>query len=120
MSGLALYDYWIGHTVHTTNSDFEQEGSISKAVWHQFTIVVISRENMQQKSLSSEDIQLWTYLEILKYRACTQEDITLLELRIAGKSANKPKLNQYIFRYVSVITRLNSDRHKINMLKSVL
>ena len=32
MSGLALYDYQIGHTVYTTNSDFEQEGSISKAV----------------------------------------------------------------------------------------
>ena len=32
MSGLALYSYQIGHTVYTTNSDFEQEGSISKAV----------------------------------------------------------------------------------------
>ena len=53
------------------------------------------REIMQQKSLSSKDIQLWTYLENLKYRACTQEDIILLELRIANKSANRPKFNPY-------------------------
>ena len=119
MSGSTLYDYQVGHTVYTTNSHFKQEGSIGKAVWHQFTIVVILRENMQQKSLSSEDIQLQICLKNLQYRAYTQEDIALLESRIAGKSANRPKLNQFRFRNVSVITRLNSDRDEINRLESV-
>ena len=32
MGGSALYDYRVGHTVHTTNSHCKQEGSIGKAV----------------------------------------------------------------------------------------
>ena len=34
MDKSALYDYWVGCTVYTTNSYFEQESSIGKAVWH--------------------------------------------------------------------------------------
>ncbi len=58
MGGPALYDYKVGHTVHTTNSHTKQESSIGKAVWHQFTTVVILRENIRQKSLSLEDMNV--------------------------------------------------------------
>ena len=73
---------------------------------------------MQQKSLSSKNIQLETCLKNLLYRAYTQEDIALLESRIASKSVNRPKLDQFRYRNVSVITKLNWDKDEINRLGS--
>ena len=56
-----------------------QEAAIGKALWHQVTTVVILRENMRQKRQSPEDAKLRTALENMRYKACTQEDITFLE-----------------------------------------
>lgn len=111
-----LYAPKIGTVIHTTHAHLQQEATIGKALWHQFTTAVILRENMRQKSQTPDDAKLRKALENLRYMACTQADIKHLQGRIAGRAADKPKLNQSRFRNVSVITAWNSYRDKINEL----
>ena len=56
-----------------------------------------------------------TALENLRYKSCTGEDIELLQSRVAGTGQGRPKLNDPRFKYVSIITRWNAARDKINM-----
>ncbi|TFK51589.1 hypothetical protein OE88DRAFT_1629626, partial [Heliocybe sulcata] len=93
-----------------------QQTAIGKALWHQFTVVVILRENMRQRTQSTEDAKLRTALENMRYKSCTDEDITFLRSRIAGLTQGKPKLADPRFRHISVITARNMHRDKINML----
>lgn len=81
MTGAALYSHKVGRVIHTTHSHAEQQASIGKALWHQFTMVVILRENMRQRSQTPEDAKLRTALENLRYRSCT-----CLERASAGKN----------------------------------
>ena len=118
LSSHPLYSHKVGRMIHSTHSHLQQKASIGKALWHQFTTVVILRENMRQKSQTTEDAKLRTALENLRYAACTDADIQLIQSRVAGKSKNKPKLNQDRFRNVSVITSWNSYRDKINEMGS--
>ncbi|KAF8579609.1 hypothetical protein K439DRAFT_1648445 [Ramaria rubella] len=80
-----------------------QEATIGKAAWHQFTTVVILRENMQQTTQSTEDGKLHRALQNMRYKACTTADISFLRTLVGGRPANKVKLNQARF-------------HKYNML----
>ncbi|TFK77570.1 hypothetical protein K466DRAFT_579433 [Polyporus arcularius HHB13444] len=116
MNGKPLYAHDVGRVIHRTHAHATQKASIGKAVWHQFTTVVILRENMRQRSQTPEDAKLRTALENLRYRACTDEDIKLIQSRVAGPGKERPKLNQPRFRNVSVITSWNSYRDKINEL----
>ena len=113
--GTSLYSHTVGRVIHKTQSIEAQQASIGKAIWHQFTTVVILRENMRQKSQTPEDAKLRTCLENLRYRACTPGDISLLQSRVAGKGEGRPSLNDANFRNVSIITRFNATRDKINM-----
>ena len=93
VQGAALYSHKVGRVIHRTYSHEKQQASIGKALWHQFTTVVILRQNMRQKSQTKKDAQLCTALENLRYRACTADDIKLIKSRVAGKGKGKPKLN---------------------------
>lgn len=42
----SLYSHTMSFVIHTTKSYKQQEALIDKALWHQFTTVVILRENM--------------------------------------------------------------------------
>ncbi|TFK79136.1 hypothetical protein K466DRAFT_579259 [Polyporus arcularius HHB13444] len=84
----------------------------------QVTTVVILQDNMRQKSQSAEDAKLRTALENLRYRACTSEDIKLIQSCVAGKGKGRPKLNQPRFRNISIVTTYNAYRDKINELGS--
>ncbi|RPD67887.1 hypothetical protein L226DRAFT_423547, partial [Lentinus tigrinus ALCF2SS1-7] len=116
MGGKALYAHDIGRVIHHTHDHLKQKASIGKAVWHQFTTVVILRENMRQWSQTAEDAKLRTALENLWYQACTPQDIKLIQSRVAGHGPGRPKLNQPRFQDVSVITSWNTYRDKINEL----
>ncbi|EPT05107.1 hypothetical protein FOMPIDRAFT_43059 [Fomitopsis schrenkii] len=50
----------------------------------------------------------------MRYRACTDHDLRLLESRIVGTSSDAPSLHDRRFRDVSIITALNIDRDTIN------
>jgi len=92
VTGAALYSTNVGTKLASTMSVKKQEETISRALWHQITPVVILRENMRQKTQTSEDTKLCTTLENMRYKSCTSEDITFLRTRISGSGANRPVL----------------------------
>ncbi len=112
----SLYSESVDPTNQEGVKGFQQECCIGKALWHQFTTVVMLRQNMRQTSSSAEDLKFRKCLENLRYKACTTDDITLLKTRIAGPGTNRPKLTDARFRNVSIITRWNAYRDKINDL----
>ena len=82
VNGSPLYSHTVGRVIHKTYGHEQQQASIGKALWHQFTTVVILRENMRQRSQSKGDAQLRTALENLRYKSCTPQDIALLKTRV--------------------------------------
>ncbi|KAH7903740.1 hypothetical protein BJ138DRAFT_1020149 [Hygrophoropsis aurantiaca] len=71
---------------------------------------------MRQKIQSEEDAKLRTALENMRYKSCTEEDISFLETRIAGNLPDRPCLSDNTFRDVSIITAWNSQKDRINEL----
>ena len=110
----ALYAHTVQSVVHTTLSYKQQEASIGKAVWHQFTTAVILRQNMRQRSQTSNDAKFRTVLENLRYKACTEDDIRLLRSCIARRDDPERSLANPNFRNVSIITSWNTYRDKLN------
>ncbi|KAF8574351.1 hypothetical protein K439DRAFT_1312009, partial [Ramaria rubella] len=109
----ALYSPDVGH-LNTRATTKEQENTMGKAIWHQFTTVVILRENMRQWSQTREDIKFRAALENMRYKDCTSDDINLLHSLCSKSSPDKRKLEQARFRHVSIITSRNRYRDKIN------
>ncbi|EIN03439.1 hypothetical protein PUNSTDRAFT_19582, partial [Punctularia strigosozonata HHB-11173 SS5] len=92
----------------------KEKAKFGRALWLLVTNVVILRKNMRQQGMCEEDIKFRTALENLRYKACTQEDITLLKSRVAGPLPHQPKLSDPIYRGVPIITARNVHRDKIN------
>jgi hypothetical protein len=92
-SGASLYSGEVGTTTKGT-SNLLQENTIGKALWHQFTNVVILHEIMCQTTQTPEDAKLHRALENMQYKACTLSDISFLKSLTAGHSKGKVKLNQ--------------------------
>ena len=95
--GSALYTGDVGTQLKSRMFVIGQESAIEKAVWHKVTTVVILRENMRQQSQTPADAKMHTALENVRYGACTAEDISFLETRIAGRHPNLPKLAAKFF-----------------------
>ena len=115
----SLYSGFIGTQIDSRLKAFEQESAIGKALWHQFTTVVILRKNMRQTNQSEEDVKLRTALENMRYKSCTPEDIAFLRTQIAGSGEQQPKLSEKRFHNVSIITALNAQKDLINELGCV-
>lgn len=98
------------HTLILTNDGYVK--ALGKSVWHQFTTVVILRENMRQRGMTEEDKMFRRCLENMRYGKCTPMDIALLESRIAGP--NGPSLEDPRFKNVSIITPRNAQRDAWN------
>ena len=116
VKGHSLYHHEVSSVVHTTYSIQGQEASVGKATWHQFTTVVMLRQNMRQNKQSVGDTKLRKCLENMRYQNCTAEDIALLRTRIVGRGMGRPQLSDSPFRNVSIITRWNAYRDKINQM----
>ena len=97
----------------------DQEAAIGKALWHQVTTVVILRQNMRQQMQSPEDAKFREALANMRYKACTQSDITFLKTRISSELPGRASVNEKEFRNVSIITNLNSQKDEINRLGSL-
>ena len=75
---------------------------------------------MRQKTQSSEDAEFRTALGNMRYAQCTQDDIDFLMTLIAGKNTGQPNIaKKKRFRYVSIITELNSQKDQLNKLGSL-
>lgn len=110
-----LYSGNIDSVIHTTNSYIIQENIIGKAIWHQFTTVIILRQNMRQKTQTTEDGKFRKALENMRFKACTQEDISFIRSLVVKPDTDR-SLSNPDFRNVSIITALNAYRDKINII----
>ena len=110
----ALWNHEISPRFSNGTSTKQQECLIGKVLWHQFTTVVILRENMRQRSQKQEDKEFRKSLENMRYKACTKADIDLLKTCISNGKPGERKLEKPNFRHVSVITSKNRYRDKIN------
>lgn len=119
VGGRSLYSPQINRHESSSMSVRDQESFIGKLLWQQITTVVILKQNMRQKSQTPEDAKLRTALENMRYGACTRADIDFLKTRVVGKTANRPKLSDPVYRYVSIINPLNANKDKINEIGSV-
>jgi ATP-dependent exoDNAse (exonuclease V), alpha subunit - helicase superfamily I member len=116
VGGSPLYSGSVGTQVDSALHIHSQEAAIGKALWHQVTTVVILRENMRQKTQTVEDACLRAALLHMRYGGCTEEDITFLRTRIAGKRSEQPKVSSKDFRNVAVICGVHTQKDAINQL----
>ncbi|EIW54749.1 uncharacterized protein TRAVEDRAFT_130473 [Trametes versicolor FP-101664 SS1] len=91
-----------------------QRCAIGKALWHEFTCVVILRQNMRQQGMSADDIRFRVVLENSRYNSCTPADITVLRTRMWSATVENGGRLPERFRKVSVITARNAHRDAIN------
>jgi hypothetical protein len=118
VGGDSLYAGSVGTSVDAAQTARGQQSAIGKSLWHQVTTVVILRQNMRQKTQTSDDAKLRKALENMRYASCTPQDLKYLRSRIAGRNSNQPKLANENYRNVSIITALNIQKDKINQLGS--
>ncbi|VDB96794.1 unnamed protein product [Peniophora sp. CBMAI 1063] len=95
-SGPPLYSGLVSSVIHTSNSVQQQKASIGKALWHQFTVVVLLTQNMRQRSQSEEDAR---FRKLIPRDG--HPDIDLMH----------PD-----FVHASMITRRNSNRDLLNQV----
>jgi len=119
MNAYSLYSGSVGTQLLSRMELSQQESAIGKALWHQVCTVVILRQNMRQKTQSTEDSKFRKALENMRYKSCTEEDIAFLRTRVAGRGPNRPKISSKRFRNVSIITAWNAHKDKLNELGTI-
>ncbi|KAI0640762.1 hypothetical protein C8Q79DRAFT_920776 [Trametes meyenii] len=113
----SLYSDAVGAWSNSTKPA-SQHAAIGKALWHEFTTVVILRQNMRQQGMSHEDIMFRTALQNMRYARCTQADERLILSRVwASTPANGGHLPKG-FETVSIITARNAYRDGINATRA--
>lgn len=113
VKGYPLYSRSVSLRQSACQTVGEQENTIGKMIWMQFTTVVTLRLNMRQTGLSTNDVHFREALQQLRFRACTAEDRALIRSRIAG-SHPELSLDSPQYKDVSVITARNRDKDEIN------
>jgi hypothetical protein len=116
VGGASLYSGGVGTQINSGMKVHHQESAIGKALWHQFTTVVILRENMRQRQQTPEDASLHTALVNMRYGACTTNDVKFLRSRIAGRCPGQPSVASKDFRNVAIICGIHSQKDMINQL----
>ncbi len=116
VGGAPLYSEHVGTQINSGLKPYHQEAAIGKALWHQFTTVVILRVNMRQKTQTPADAELRKALVNMRYGHCTPEDIKFLRQRVAGRRPEQPKISAKDFRNVAIICGVHSQKDMINQL----
>ncbi|KAJ7182676.1 hypothetical protein C8R43DRAFT_864121, partial [Mycena crocata] len=116
MGGASLYSGKVTLKPGDAVDQRNQNAVLGKILWHQFTTVVMLRENMRQQAKTVEDDKLRTALENMRFGACTDDDIAFLNTRIAGFRPENPKLNSKDMRNASIITARNSQKDALNSM----
>jgi hypothetical protein len=114
VSGRALYDGCIALRTTDKMTPQAQSAILGRILWHQFTTVVLLRQNMRQTTQTEADAKLRTALENMRFGACTPDDIEFLRTRVASDRPGHPHLDTKEYRNVSVITGLNIHKDMIN------
>ncbi|KAJ6548904.1 hypothetical protein B0H19DRAFT_952760, partial [Mycena capillaripes] len=116
MTGPSLYSGKVTLQVSDAMDQRNQNAVLGRILWHQFTTVVMLRQNMRQKKQSADDSKLRHTLENMRYGACTAEDLEFLQSRIAGFRPGNPRLSARDIRNVSIITASNSQKDALNKM----
>lgn len=117
VKGRSLYSRKVDMRQTARQTVGEQENTIGKHIWLQFTTVVVLTENMRQTASDESEIAFRRALDNLRWHACTPEDIALLRTRIAGPATGL-SVDDDEYRSVSVITARNRDKDQINASNS--
>jgi hypothetical protein len=113
-TGSPLYSNAVSKAQTNSMSKRDQESTIGKILWHQITTVVILTQNMRQTEMSEDDRKFRTALINMRYAACTNDDLEFLKtLYVDKKKDDKSRINP-IFKNVSIITSLNTQKDQIN------
>lgn len=115
--GRSLYNRNVQMQQTARQTVYEQENTIGKHIWLQFTTVVILTENMRQTAREPEEIAFRKALENLRWHACTPADIALIRTRLAAASGDN-SIDAPGFKDVSIITARNRDKDMINSTAS--
>lgn len=89
----------------------DQDTYLGRAIWHQFTTVVMLVQNMRQLQESDRDRMFRDCLVNMRYGACTQANIAFLQSLVV-----KPDNLQPSFRNSAIITRYNAQKDRFNEL----
>ena len=116
--GHPFYSEYVCNKQSSAMKSHQQEATLGKIFWHQFTTVVILKQNMRQTTQSEEDTKLRTALENMRYAACTENDVVFLNTLVA-KNLQSDVFTDPEFRNVSVITAWNSQKDEFNEQGSV-
>lgn len=113
VKGLSLYSRRVQMQQTARQTVAEQENTIGKHIWLQFTTVVMLTENMRQTASEPDEEAFRAALENLRWHACTPADIAVIRSRLAGKDPSL-SVDAPGFKNVSIITALNRDKDQIN------
>ncbi|EIN07528.1 hypothetical protein PUNSTDRAFT_39092, partial [Punctularia strigosozonata HHB-11173 SS5] len=93
-----------------------QKIAFGKAIWHQFTEVILLTENMRQAGMSEEDHLFRKSLVNLRFGLCDEQDLALFRTRVSTRIGNGPRITDDMFQSVAIITSLNAHRDQINLM----
>jgi hypothetical protein len=111
--GHALYSGDVSFVQSPRSKPEQQEETIGKTIWLQFTCVVMLKRNMRQVGESDDDKRFRVALENLRYKACTEADIEFLRSRIPSYN-DKVSIEDDKFKFVSIITSRNVQKDSYN------
>jgi hypothetical protein len=115
--GQALYSGEVSQVQLPRQTEKEQENTMGLLLWHQFTTVVILRQNMRQVGNSAANVTMRRVLERMRYKDCTIEDLIFLQSLIPVFNP-EIRLSDDKWRDVSVITALNTHKDQINHMNA--
>ena len=118
-TGSPLYSGNVSKIQKNSMSKRDQESMIGKILWHQITTVVVLTQNMRQTEMSEDDKKFRTALTNMRYASCTKDDLDFLKTLHADRSQEGKSLSNPIFKNVSVITSLNTQKDQINESASI-
>ncbi|PPQ97805.1 hypothetical protein CVT26_012849 [Gymnopilus dilepis] len=92
----------------------DQEDFLGRAIWHQFTTVIMLTQNMRQLKQSPRDKAFRRCLTNMRYCACDEEDLAFLDSLIVKDDESASKPLDHNFRHAAIITSFNAFRDRIN------
>ncbi|KAJ3512338.1 hypothetical protein NMY22_g15363 [Coprinellus aureogranulatus] len=105
-----------GHIKYLPGNLNKQKEVIGQSIWHEFTTVVMLKQNMRQIREGDESFRIM--LENMRYKDCTWEDIEFLRSRISSDLPGRPSICNPEFQNVSVITTRNLLKDTLNSVGS--
>ncbi|KAJ3526701.1 hypothetical protein NMY22_g10064 [Coprinellus aureogranulatus] len=105
-----------GHIKYAPGNLNKQKELIGQSIWHEFTTVVMLKQNMRQVKKGDEAFR--TMLENMRYKDCTWDDIHFLRSRISSNLPGHSSICSPEFRNVSVITTRNLLKDTMNDIGS--